>query len=112
MCFFSVTYAVIFPNKTEEALVAYRFVEGIGMFLCFFFGGLTCVGFRLFSSLGMLAIAIIAYFLCEAAQNTRNKREIGDVSCFELKYKLTDNSSSTTDVCNLKDGVDCRETSL
>ena len=108
-----VMYAVIFPDGTEEALVVYRFYESIGMFLCFFFGGLTCVGFRLVSGLGLLAIAIIVYYFCEAAQNIRNKREIMDVSCFEMKYSLRDNYSSVRNVSNTdEEGVHSLETSL
>ena len=96
--YISAMYTIFFPDKSEEALVVYRFYESIGMFLCFFVSGLTCIGFRLFSSLGLLGIAIIAYYLCEATQKIRNKRQTKDRSCYELKYDFTETNSEQENI--------------
>ena len=105
-------YTVFFPDKSEEALVVYRFYESIGMFLCFFVSGLTCIRFRIFSSLGLLGIAIIAYYLCEATQRLRNKRQTKDRSCYELKFDLTETNSEQENVICDEESVNLRETSL
>ena len=109
----SAMYTVFFPDKSEEALVVYRFYESIGMFLCFFVSGLTCIGFRLFFSLGLLGIAIIAYYLCEATQKIRNKRQTKDRSCFELKYDFTETNSEQENITLCGEGsANQRVTSL